>query len=172
MTRSTFAMILALVAATGATAALANDVIELRLLDRQKQEEAASTSNVVLGNDLKSMPVAVISAKGPIRDVAVVIMDMRSAYRAPFASIIMPPEIYADAERKKLISRHPVVRISGTVDCRTGDSLWNSLDLADTTTSAPASVRTFGNPSHNGNLPERIDDAARVSICAIRPATA
>lgn len=172
MTRSTLAMALMLTVAAGASAALANDVVGLRLLDRHKQAEAFSTSTVVLGDDLKPMPVAVISKEGPIRDVGVVIMDMRAVYEAPFMSKLMPPEIYAEHKAKKLLEEHPVIRIAGSIDCRTGVAVWKSLDYADTTTSKAQSSTNFKDPSKNGNLPSRIDDAARVAICSTAPANA
>ena len=172
MTRSTLAMALMLTVAASASAALANDVVGLRLLDQQKQTEAFSTSTVVLGNDLKPMPVAVISKTGPMRDVGVVIMDMRAVYEAPFMSRLLPPEIHADRKAERLLEEHPVIRIAGSVDCRTGAALWKSLDYADTTTSKAESRTNFKDPSNNGNLPSRIDDAARVAICATTPAEA
>jgi len=172
MRKSPIVVAAVVVALMGASAALAHDAIALRILDGQKQVEALSTTSVVLGGDLKPMRVVVSSAQGRMRDVNVIIMDMRAAYRPAFLAYFSQPNLYGEPDQKRLIKAHPVVRITGKVDCETGRAMWTSLDYSDTTVAAASSTRALNDPANNGNLPQYLADDARISVCATKPANA
>jgi hypothetical protein len=119
-------------------AAFANDARELHKLYGDRLVEDGSTAIMTLGDFAKSKPIAVLEKRGPMRRIAVSFLDVRAEYRPPLSSMISPLRVFAGKDVREAISRHPVARYEGMIDCHNGKVDWRSMTFADGTTGEAA----------------------------------
>lgn len=148
-------------------AAFANDARELHDLYNDRLVEDRSTAIMTLGDFAKSKPVTVIEKKGPMRRIAASFLDVRAEYRSPLSSMISPLTVYAGKDVREAISRHPVARYEGVIDCRTGKADWRSMTFADGATGKATISTPLGARFASTVLLNKINPDNLTTLCAL-----
>ncbi len=147
------------------TAAFANDAYRLQDLNMQKEAEADSTISMKLGDEVRPRKLTVIGEPGRQRAFGMLLVDMRAVRNSPALRTLTPATFIGSQEEKANIEKHPVVRIDGILDCRSGSVRWKGIGYADGMSTPSAIMKPFRHASATRSLPGSLGRERTYALC-------